>query len=120
MPHDITGPILLVCDDERRSYEIMRRLHLAGLGVVGPVTSAAQAMVLAGQESSTVAVVAGRPTGRRDAAELARDLMSAWGINSWVLAGAGCDDPTAGIEWSRDPECLARLKRALAEPELLA
>ena len=59
MPHDITGPILLVCDDERRSYEIMRRLHQAGLGVVGPVTSAAQAMVLAGQESSTVAVVAG-------------------------------------------------------------
>jgi hypothetical protein len=117
MPHEITGPILLICDEESRSYDIMGRLHRAGLDVLGPVTSAAQAMALAGQQSSTVAVVASRPTGRRDAFELARDLMSAWGISSWVLPNAGCDDSPVETNWSPSRESLARLKGALAGAE---
>lgn len=116
MSDDITGPVLLICDEERQSYDIIGRLNRAGVGVIGPVTSAAQAMMLAGQLSSGVAIVARRPTGRRNAFELARDLMSSWGIRSWVLPDAASSEAPLHSAWAIEDKRLARLKQALGEP----
>ena len=105
--------VLLVCDDESISTDILERLNNAGFGVVGPTPRAATALALAAQTPPTLAVVAGDLTGKRSPRELARDLMSTWGVRSWIWPQDGQSEPEAA-DWAVRGEQLDRLLRVFA------
>lgn len=107
--------VLLVCRDEGRAREILAQLYDEGFGVIGPAPTAALALALAAQTAPTVALVAQPPTGRRNAAELASDLMRNWGIRSLVLDEArdGAERSFEG-DWSLPAAEMPRLRRALS------
>lgn len=109
--------VLLVCGDEARAHEILGKLIDDGFGVVGPTPNARLALALAAQSVPTVAVVAHPPTGRRNARELARDLMANWGVGSLILADAHPAEVDDLIDtWTPRPGQLERLRRTLGEP----
>lgn len=111
-----TETILLVCDCEQSSADILRKLHKAGISVVGPAANASMAMAIAAQTPPTIAVVATPPNGRRNAAEFAGDLLRTWGVQSWILEGAALPESPAEISDADDPR-IARLQAILyAEP----
>lgn len=120
MKHVNTDTVLLVCDDEGRCRDILARLFDEGFSVIGPAASASLALALAAQTAPTVALVAKPPTGRRKALELAQELMSAWGVRSWVLKEA-CPEgvkPSAAVHWAPRAGQLERLQRAIGEDGL--
>lgn len=80
--------ILVVCADVEKSAEILQRLHEAGASAIGPVPTAGMALALAAQTGPRSAILAGEPTGRRDAATLARELSALWGVDCYVLPTA--------------------------------
>lgn len=105
--------VLFVCDDESISSGILEKLCNAGFGVVGPTPRAATALALAAQTAPTLAVVAGPLTGRRSASELAQDLMTTWGVRSWILTDADGQAADAA-EWAVQGEQLERLRQVFA------
>lgn len=114
MDHEANHTVLLVCGCEIQSEVILRRLFDAGIGAIGPAPTANQAMSLAAQTAATVALVATPPAGRRNAAELARDLMATWGIPSLVLDGAQDGAQSRFSEsWAADSQSVAAIQRAL-------
>lgn len=112
-PH--LGTILIVCNDEDYSSNLIEKLHDAGARVVGPVPRANLALALAAQTSPDIAIMAHPLTGRRDAEELARELHDIWGVRSLVLDTAA---PAIGVQpWLPEPETLDRLIDTLAQAE---
>ena len=101
--------VILVCDDERDSHDILNRLEAEGIGVIGPATSATMALTLASQTFANIAVLARRPSEGPLGSELARSLMKTWGVRSVVLEG-GAD---AHDEWAARPAQAARLRGIL-------
>jgi hypothetical protein len=102
--------ILLVCDDENKSSEILGKLVEGGASVVGPVSTARLSLALAALTAPTLALVATPPTGKRGAAELARTLMREWDIPSIIL----CDhEPAAASAWDPRSEQLESFNRAM-------
>ena len=105
--------VLLVSDCEHSTADILDKLYDAGFSVVGPAPNARMALLMASQTAPTIAVVASPPNGRRDAAELAGDLMRTWGIRSWVLERAVVEGCVAQADWAADPTRLNHLRRVL-------
>jgi len=101
--------VILVCDDERDSHDILNRLEAEGIGVIGPATSATMALTLASQTFANIAVLARRPSGGPLSSDLAHSLMKTWGVRSVVLEG---DGETQG-EWAAMPAQAARLRNIL-------
>jgi hypothetical protein len=107
--------VLIVCDDEKYSADLISALVDGGSNVVGPVSRANMALALAAQTSPTVAIVARPPTGRRDATALARELMDTWGVRSLVLEAAQPEGvPPEARPWEPAPGEFAGLRAALA------
>lgn len=104
--------VLVVCGCDKKSYRILNRLYDAGFSVVGPVPNASMALALAAQASPTIALVATPPTGRRNAAELASELMRTWGVRSWLLT---CSDEPAdeAASWAASDKRVTHLQQAL-------
>lgn len=112
-PH--LGTILIVCNDEDYSTNLIVKLQDAGANVVGPVSRANMALALAAQTSPDMAIVAHPLTGRRDAEDLARELHATWGVRSLVLDTAA---PAIGEQpWLPERETLDRLIDTLAQAE---
>jgi len=112
-PH--LGTILIVCNDEDYSNNLIEKLQRIGTRVVGPVTRANMALALAAQTSPDMAIVAHPLTGRRDAETLARELHQTWGVRSLILDTAS---PVIGEQpWLPEPEALDRLIDTLAQAE---
>jgi DNA-binding response OmpR family regulator len=96
----MTNPLELIdpCDPfttvivVKRSSEIpdplVETLTDAGLNVVGPVDTAAQALAMIAQTRADVALVAAELAGRRDGFELARCLKDTWGVPAVMLSRA--------------------------------
>jgi hypothetical protein len=103
--------ILLVCDCEMVTEEILSKLYDGGFSVIGPVPNASLALALAAQSSPTMALVATATTGRRSAVQLADDLMKTWGIRSWLLEDALEGDKSD--VWSVPDDRVAHIQRAL-------
>src|SRR5687768_11634631 len=101
--------VILVCDDERESHDILNKLEAEGIGVIGPATSATMALTLASQSFANIAVLARRPSGGPLDADLAKNLMNTWGVRSVVLEG---DVETHG-DWAPRPAQAARLRDIL-------
>ena len=108
--------VIVVCGDQAVSATMVQRLSEAGFGVIGPATSARMALALAAQAPAHMAVVTADLSDGRPGRDLARDLMSNWGVRSMVLE-AGADAPS---EWTVAATDAARLSRALvqADPKL--
>jgi CheY-like chemotaxis protein len=109
---DDTGldTVILVCDDETNSREILSKLSAQGIGVIGPATTASMALTLAAQTFANIAVLARRPDGGPLGPELARRLMKTWGVRSLVLE----DGEESHDDWAAMPAQAARLKQILA------
>jgi hypothetical protein len=101
--------VILVCDDERESHDILNRLEAEGIGVIGPATSATMALTLASQSFANIAVLARRPSSGPLGADLAHTLMKTWGVRSVVLEG----EAEAQSEWAPKPAQAARLRSIL-------
>lgn len=101
--------VILVCDNERDSHDILNRLEAEGIGVIGPATSATMALTLASQTLANIAVLARRPSEAPLSSDLARNLMKTWGVRSVVLEGGA---ETQG-EWAAKPAQAARLRSIL-------
>lgn len=108
--------VLLVCADELKSRHYLEHLLGRGLSVVGPASSAANALALAAQTAPTLALVASEPTGRRKSIELAQELMNHWGIRSVVTHEAcpGAAAPSETVYWAADPAQQRRLEPILS------
>lgn len=106
--------VLVICDDQNYSSEIIRRLSCEGMNSIGPVSTAGMALALAAQTSPTVAIVAGAPTGRRGGPELASKLLSDWGVRSWLIDAQGGEVSASACDWAPPPEQMDRLRRAFA------
>lgn len=118
MEREEIDSVLLVCADPRRSDDILDVLLNQGYDVVGPVETTGMALALTAQSYPTMAVVAGRPSGHRDASELADSLMRIWGIRTLLLDDGElvCTPSPPG---RRSPSGrLAQLKRVLADSGL--
>ena len=112
------GAILLVCDDEERTRDILARLFDEGYSVVGPATTASLALALTAQTGPSLALIARPPTGRRGALELAQELMRTWGVRSVVLDDA-YDRPekaTSNVFWAPAEDQLNQMHRVLGVP----
>lgn len=107
--------VILVCDNEEESRQLLSKLSAEGIGVVGPATSVAQARTLAAQTFANIAVLAPRPTAGPLGRDLARDLMKTWGVRSLILQeGADAED-----DWAPRPGQVETLRRVLGpEPRL--
>ena len=81
--------ILVVCADPEKAADILQRLHDGGANAVGPVSTAGLALTLVAQTTPRSAILAGETTGRRPAADLARDLTTLWGVDCYVLPSPG-------------------------------
>ncbi|MBS0331875.1 MAG: hypothetical protein JSS35_03850 [Proteobacteria bacterium] len=79
------GVVLLICDEERLSGDILGRLHDAGIDARGPFPTARIALAMAGMAAPALVLVARPPTGRRGAGELAREMRELWGVESLLL-----------------------------------
>ena len=79
-------PILLVCADQVRSFDILKKLDDEGFSIVGSAPSAGIALALAAHSAPRVAILAGQTSGRRSAAELAAELTNTWGVECFVLS----------------------------------
>jgi hypothetical protein len=112
--------ILLVCDDELHSTDILGRLYDAGLSAVGPIPTAGLALALAAVTAPTMALVARPPTGRRGAVELAETLLNQWNIPSILLCEPDVDGDVDGNEpeWSASAAQLEALHHALKDLDL--
>jgi len=107
--------VLLICDDEQESSDLLSRLWDAGHAVLGPVATTGMALAIAAQHSPTLALVARPPAGRRGTGELTQHLMRTWGVGS-VVAKGGWDAPAdvwQGVDCSPRPGQVARLRKAL-------
>lgn len=102
--------VLVVCADAQWSVDLVARLSDGGASVVGPAGTAAVALALAAQAAPQVAVVAGPPAGRRDAAALSRALHETWGVDCLVLL----DESEATTPSPADPHRLSLVRRLLA------
>ncbi len=109
--------ILLVCDCESSATRILDKLYHGGFGVVGPAPNASMAMAMAAQAAPTIALVATSPNGRRNAAELASDLMNTWGVRSWILERAGGGQQVGEVSWRAHEDRVTYLQRALQGAE---
>lgn len=109
--------VLLVCSDGDKAAYILERLADEGFNAIGPVATAAMALALAASSAPSVAIIAKRPTGRRNTAELAGELMQTWGVRSLLLNGAFDECPDAPVDRSSAPRPgqIERLRRALGD-----
>jgi uncharacterized protein YbjT (DUF2867 family) len=80
-----TDPILLVCADQDRTFEILEKLYDGGFTTVGAAPSARVALTLAAQTMPRIAILAGQTSGRRSAAELAAELTRTWGVECFLM-----------------------------------
>jgi hypothetical protein len=109
--------VLLVCADPERSSEILSQFYDYGWSVVGPVSTAAMALSLTAHTCPTVALVAGPPTGKRNAPQLARDLMRMWGVRSMLLDEALEGRDFRDLEdksWSAHPHQTERILQVIS------
>lgn len=111
--------ILLVCDDEANAAAIMTTLYDADIRVVGPIQTARMALAMAAQTGPTLALLAGQPTGERKGPELARALMSTWGVRTMLLDPADHDAHQA-FDWRAPDHQVARVRGALAQGQIPA
>lgn len=108
--------VLLVCSDPIFATRVLTSFFRAGYPIVGPVASASMALMLAAQTAPQLALVARPLTGRRNARDLARDLLRNWGIRSLVLDEAVAGDRPVlddDARWRTSPRETARLMAAL-------
>ena len=77
--------VLLICGDAARAARIMADLYEAEIRVIGPIQTAGVALAMTAQTSATLALLAGEPTGQRNAPQLARALLDTWGVRSMLL-----------------------------------
>jgi hypothetical protein len=77
--------VLLVCPNEAEAARLTGLLDDRGFGVVGPVARVREALALIGHAPASAAIVAGTPTGRRSASELANSLVKLWGIPTLII-----------------------------------
>ena len=107
--------VLLVAAGGDDVLPILAKLFDHGYSVVGPVSTGAVAMAVAAHTFPTLALMVSPPAGRRTANEVARDLMTTWGIRSLVLDGAL--EPGAkvapDVDWALRPGQAARLHSVL-------
>ena len=108
--------ILVVCADPEKSAEILQRLHEGGANPMGPAPTAGLALALAAQVTPRSAILVGEPTGRRNAADLARELAAFWGVDCYVLPSAGGDAPVEEV--SGDERRAPLLRRVLRDAAL--
>lgn len=108
--------VILVCDDEESSRNLLNKLMAQGIAVAGLASSVAQARALAAQTFANIAVLAPRPTAGPIGRELARDLMKTWGVRSLLLN----DGPEAQDDWSPAPGQVERLRSVLGPEPLHA
>lgn len=107
--------VLLVSGSDAASADILDRLFESDFNVVGPAPNAALALALAAQSPLTLALVATRPTGKRNAAELADELMRTWGVPSMILAAADGEGGGEGASsWRAPSERIAHIRDVLA------
>jgi len=67
---------------------IVEVLTDAGLNVLGPVDSAARALVIAAQTAADLALIHPDLSGDCDGFGLARDLENTWGVPSVIIPAA--------------------------------
>lgn len=75
--------VVSACGDT--SDELLELISNTNLNVVGAATRAATALVLAAQTPADLAIVHHRLAGRRDGAELARQLEANWGVTTLLI-----------------------------------
>lgn len=93
----VNGPVLLVCADQDRSFDILEKLYDEGFSTVGPAPTAGLALTLTAQTMARTAILAGQTTGRRSVSELAEELSRTWGVECFLLDdAAGCMPTEAG------------------------
>ena len=102
--------VILVCDNEVESQDILNRLVAEGIYVVGPATTASQALTLAAQTFANIAVLAHRPNSGPLGPELAQRLMNTWGVRSLIL-----EEGAEPGDWSAMPAQAAKLRRILED-----
>lgn len=107
-----TETILLVCDCDDRSADILGRLQAAGYAVIGPVQNAGTAMAVAAHTPPTLALIARPPNGRRNATEFAQDLMQTWGVRSWILD----HEADAASDWAAEDGRVAHIRDIIRTP----
>ena len=95
-----------------RREELVAALSEAGFNVVGPVTTASMALILAAQAPAALALVDENLTGRRTGPELAAQLYETWGVRS-VLLGEFADSEAAA-PWAASARDAERLRAVLA------
>lgn len=93
-----------------RRQALVEVLSDAGYSVVGPVTSASMALILAAQAPAGLALVDEELTGKRSGQELAAVLFETWGVRS-VLLGSTTDLEAA--PWSATGADAERLQAAV-------
>lgn len=106
------GPILLVCGCAETAPALLGRLHDHGVDVIGPAPTAGLALALAAQTQPSMAIIAGAPTGRRNAEELGQALHESWGVRSWIYDEAD-GGRSAATPWAVSPENGSYLRRVL-------
>jgi hypothetical protein len=102
--------------------DLVATLSDAGFRVVGPVTTASMALVLASHAHADLALVDERLTGRRMGPELAAELYETWGVRS-VLLGDLLDQPPEQertAPWAAPDSDAQHLRRILSEDGLAA
>ena len=104
--------VIVACGDEAVSARMVQRLSEAGFGVIGPASSARMALALAAQTPASMAIVTPELSDGRPGRDLARDLMTNWGVRSMVLE-AGSEI----AEWTVASADAARLSRALVQAD---
>lgn len=108
--------VILVCDDEESSRNLLNKLMAQGIAVAGLASSVAQARALAAQTFANIAVLAPHPTAGPIGRDLARDLMKTWGVRSLLLN----DSPESEDDWSPAPGQVERLRSVLGQGPLHA
>ena len=113
--HDRT----VIVASQRR--DLVTALSEAGIGVVGPVTTATLALILASHGPADLALIDDQLAGRRTGAELADALYQTWGVRSVLLGDlAGARPQLEGpAPWAAFDDEAAPLRRALLQRGLL-
>jgi DNA-binding NarL/FixJ family response regulator len=95
--------------------ELVAALSEAGINVLGPVTTASLALILASHGPADLALIDDQLAGRRTGAELADALYETWGVRSVMLddlSGEGRPGALAA-RWAASDDEAEPLRRAL-------
>ncbi|HYG28227.1 MAG TPA: hypothetical protein VD906_15155 [Caulobacteraceae bacterium] len=100
--------------------DLVTALSEAGMGVVGPVTTATLALILASHGPADLALIDDQLAGRRTGAELAEALYKTWGVRSVLLGDLATEHPPAApASWAALQDEAGPVRRALAQAGLL-